>query len=152
MPYEERPREFGLFSLEKRRLRRDLITMFHCLKSGYKEDGDSLFTRSNVEKMRGSGYKLHLGTFRLDRRGKFFTMRTTSHWNSLPREVVDCTMLVTFQIQLDRVLGCLSRLCFCQERLDQMNLEVSSNHVFYDAMTLIADGGSKKKCQSKLDY
>jgi len=75
-------------SLEKRRLRGDLITMFQYLKGGYKEDGDSLFIRSHLEKMRGNGHKLLLGRFQLDMRGQFFTKSTISHWNSLPREVV----------------------------------------------------------------
>ncbi|KAK4822835.1 hypothetical protein QYF61_020129 [Mycteria americana] len=60
--------------------------MFQYLKCGYKEDGDPLFTRNHMEKTRGNGYKLLLGRFRLDTRGKFFTMRTISHWNNLPRE------------------------------------------------------------------
>ena len=79
--------------------------MFQYLKNGYKEDGDSLFTRSHLEKMRRDGYKLLLGTFQLDTRGKFFTVRTVSHWNDFCREVVDSQTLDTFKIQLDRVLG-----------------------------------------------
>ena len=94
-----------MFSLEKRRLRGDLITMFQYLKGGYEEDGDSLFTRSHMEKTRGNGYKLCLGRFQLDTRGRFFTMRTISHWNNLPREVVDSPTLHTFKILLDMVLG-----------------------------------------------
>ncbi|PKU34839.1 hypothetical protein llap_14859 [Limosa lapponica baueri] len=50
LPYEERLKELGLFSLEKRRLRGDLITMFQYLKG-------------HMEKMRGNGYKLLLGRF-----------------------------------------------------------------------------------------
>ncbi|KFV45672.1 hypothetical protein N341_00527, partial [Tyto alba] len=40
----------------------------------------------------------------LDTRGNFFTIRPISHWNNLPREVVDSPTLGTYKIQLDRVL------------------------------------------------
>lgn len=63
LPYEDKLRELGLFSLEKRRLRGDLITMYYCLRGSYKEDGDSLFTRCHMEKTRGNGYKLILRRF-----------------------------------------------------------------------------------------
>jgi len=65
LPYEERVKEFGLFSLGKRRLRGDFITAFQYLKGGYREDRGSPCLRSPVEKTRCSGYRLHREGFHL---------------------------------------------------------------------------------------
>ena len=61
--YEERLRELGLFSLEKRRLRGDLIAAFQCLKSAYKKDREHLFVQADNGRTRQNSFELKKGRF-----------------------------------------------------------------------------------------
>ena len=105
--YKDRLRELGLFSLEKRRLRGDLIAAFQYLKGAYKQEGSQLFESVDNSRTRGSGFKWKVGRFRLNFRGKFFTMRAVRCWNSCLREAVDAPSLEVFKARLDGALGSL---------------------------------------------
>jgi len=67
----------------------------------YKKAGEGLITRARSNRIRGNGFNLKEGRFRLDRSKKFFTMRVVKHRNRLPREAVAAPFLAVFKARLD---------------------------------------------------
>jgi len=105
LSYEHRPRELGLFSLEKRRLWGALIAAFQYLKGVCRKGGGGLFTRVYSDRTSGKDYKLKEGRFRLAIRKKFFTMRVVKHWTRLLREAVDAPSVEVFKVRSDGTLS-----------------------------------------------
>ncbi|KAJ7404723.1 hypothetical protein WISP_143886 [Willisornis vidua] len=98
---EERLRELGLLSLEKRRLQHCLIVTLQYLKETYRKDGERLFS----DRTRESGFELKEESVKLDIRKKSFTVRVMRHRNRLPREAVDAPFLEVLKARLDGTLS-----------------------------------------------
>jgi len=71
--YEKKLRELGLFSLKKKSFQGDPLADFQYLRKLIKKM-ELLFTWSDSDRTRGSGFKLKGGQFRSDIKGNFF------HW------------------------------------------------------------------------
>ncbi|KAK4815141.1 hypothetical protein QYF61_017582 [Mycteria americana] len=93
MSSEEQLRSLGLSSLEKRRLRGNLIALCSFLRRGCGEGGADLFSLGSRDRTPGNGSKLPQGRFRLDIRKLLFT------------EVVDAPSLSVFKRHLDNALN-----------------------------------------------
>jgi len=106
LSYEERLRELGLFSLEKRRLRGDLINASKYLQGGGQKDGARLFLVVPSDRTRGNGHKLKPGKLQLNMRKNFFPLRVTESWPKLPREIVEFPSLEIFQPRLRCCAAC----------------------------------------------
>ena len=100
--YEERLRELGLFSLEWRRLRGDLIQVYKMMKGIDRVNVQRLFHRVDGAVTKGHNYRIHGGRYRKDVRGRFFTQRVVGVWNGLPAVIVESDTLGTFKQLLDR--------------------------------------------------
>ena len=78
---------------------------FSVPEGSYREDGDRLLSRACCDRIRGNGFKLKEGSFRLAIRKKLFMMRVAKHRHRLPGEVVDAPSLEIFRVKLDGALS-----------------------------------------------
>jgi len=103
---EEKLRELGPFSLERRWLREDLINFYKYLEERCKAEGARLYSVVPSDRTRGSGHKLKHRRFPLIiRKDFFFTVRMTEHWHRLLKEVVESPFLEIFKSHPDIILA-----------------------------------------------
>jgi len=63
LSYDQSLREFGLFSLEMSRLRREVIVVFQCLKGAHKQEGYCHFMEVDSDRTGRKWFKLKEGRF-----------------------------------------------------------------------------------------
>ncbi|KAF7247220.1 Type I inositol 1,4,5-trisphosphate 5-phosphatase [Varanus komodoensis] len=101
MGYEARLRELGLFSLEKRRLRGDLLATYKYVRGCHTEMDRDLFPPAEEGRTSSNGAKFREPRFHLDARKHFLTVRTPRVWNGLPQKVVEAPSVWVFKDRLD---------------------------------------------------
>ncbi|KAF7236431.1 RNA-directed DNA polymerase from mobile element jockey [Varanus komodoensis] len=112
MPYEARLRELGLFRLEKRTLRGDLLATYRYVRGCHTEMGRDLFSPVEEGRVCSNGAKLREPRFHLDARKHFLTVRTPRVWNGHPQEVVGAPWVRVFKDRLDvHMVG----MSFCEK-------------------------------------
>ncbi len=104
LSYEERLKETGFYSLERRRLRGDRIEMFKIMKGINKTTADELFNRVDSDRTRGHSLRLKKRRVKTVVRQGTFTQRVVNAWNGLPGKVVAAEIVDKFKLELDRYL------------------------------------------------
>ena len=99
--YEKRLEHLGLFTLDYRRVRGDLIMTFLLFQHNLQ---DKLFQLAPDNKNRGHNKKIFKQRPRTFVRQHFFSHRVVSIWNDLPEELVNASNLTNFKALLDKFL------------------------------------------------
>ena len=101
LPYEERLKHLNLHSLERRRVRGDLIEAFKWVKGINKGDISKVLKFSEVSRTRSNGFKLTKFTFHREVGRNWYGNRVVDEWNKLPAEILQTNRVDTFKNKLD---------------------------------------------------
>lgn len=103
LTYPQRLTKLKLETLELRRLKTDLITMFKILHNYLDIDFNDFFTLSNVTSTRGHRYKLSKSLSHNNARLFSFSCRRIDCWNSLSDNILESVSLESFKTKLQKL-------------------------------------------------
>ena len=126
LSYQERLNGWRLFSLERRRLRGDLIEIYKIMRGIDKVDSQYLFPKVGESKTRGHRFKVRGKRYKSVQRGNFFTQRVVCVWNKLPEVVVEAGTILSFKKHLDSYKEQRTNKIPAQEQALQPNLSMPS--------------------------
>lgn len=104
LDYKDRLERLQLHSLERRRLRGDLIEVFKWVRGFNKGDISKVLIVSDPGITRTNGFKLDKFRFKKEIGRNWFTNRVVDEWNRLSRDVVGATTLDCFKKRLDNFM------------------------------------------------
>jgi len=94
--------KLGLWTLEERRNRADLIEAFKLVKGLVNNPFDIFIKKSTNSHLCGHSWKLNKRQH-MDMRKYFFSVRVVDRWNKLPQEAIDSTSVDVFKSLLQRI-------------------------------------------------
>ena len=104
IPYEDRLKSLNLHSLERRRVRGDMIEVFKWMKGINSGDINKVLLVSEPGRTRSNGFKLDKFRFNKDMGKYWFTNRVVDEWNKLSSHVVSANTLDSFKRRLDKFM------------------------------------------------
>ena len=96
-PYEERLKVLGLWSLEERRNRADLIETFKLVKGLSGVRYEDFFEIDTEQRTRGHSLRIVKKRFSTTQRQFTFSQRVINRWNSLDQRTVEASTLNGFK-------------------------------------------------------
>jgi len=103
MTYDERLAKLGLWSLEERRNRADLIETFKLVKGMTRVPYEVFFEIDHSARTRGHSYRIVKKRFSTTSRQFSFSQRVVNRWNALDQDTVDEKSLNGFKSRLSRL-------------------------------------------------
>ena len=102
--YEERLKRLNLHTLERRRVRGDLIEVYKWVKGFNRGELGKVLIVSEQRRTRSNGCKLDKFRFRKEIGKNWFTNRVVNEWNRLSEHVVGAESINCFKSRLDKFM------------------------------------------------